>query len=107
MRKLIASGTVLAILASPAFAAKQYWIVRQSSNSCTIVDEKPKSTIAIVGDNKGYGESSGSRTLDQDNKGLYSGVKAPAALPPPSDAQARSGLLEGLVAEEGISVRQA
>jgi hypothetical protein len=55
MRKLIASGTVLAILASPAFAAKQYWIVRQSSNSCTIVDEKPKSTIAIVGDNKGYG----------------------------------------------------
>ena len=55
MRKLIASGTVLAILASPAFAATQYWIVQQSINSCTIVDEKPKSTVTIVGDNKGYG----------------------------------------------------
>jgi|GraSoiStandDraft_16_1057320.scaffolds.fasta_scaffold1673098_1 hypothetical protein len=55
MRKLIASGTVLAILASPAFAAKQYWIVQQSTNSCTVVDEKPKSTVTIVGDNKGYG----------------------------------------------------
>jgi hypothetical protein len=52
MRKLIASGTVLAILASPAFAAKQYWIVQQSTNSCTVVDEKPKSTVTIVGDNK-------------------------------------------------------
>ena len=37
---------------TPAFAAKQYWIVQQSTNSCTVVDEKPKST---VGDNKGYG----------------------------------------------------
>jgi hypothetical protein len=27
------------MLASPAFAAKQYWIVQQSINSCTVVDE--------------------------------------------------------------------
>ena len=55
MRKLIASGTVLAILASPAFAAKQYWIVHEPISSCTVVDEKPKSTVTIVGDDKGYG----------------------------------------------------
>ena len=54
MKKLIASGCVLAILASPAFAAKQYWIVQQSINSCT-VDEKPKTTVTIAGDNKGCG----------------------------------------------------
>jgi hypothetical protein len=55
MRKLIVSGTILVILASPAFAAKQYWIVQQSINSCTVVDEKPKSTVVIGGDNRGYG----------------------------------------------------
>jgi hypothetical protein len=54
MRKLIASGMILAILASPTFAVKQYWIVEQSINSCTVVDEKPKSTITIRGNNDGY-----------------------------------------------------
>ena len=54
MRKLIASGIVLAILASPTFAAKQYWIVEQAKNSCTVIDEKPKTTITIRGNNDGY-----------------------------------------------------
>jgi hypothetical protein len=51
MRKLIAICMSLAILASPTFAAKQYWIVEQSINSCTVTDEKPKSTITIRGNN--------------------------------------------------------
>jgi hypothetical protein len=54
MRKLIAICMSLAILASPTFAAKQYWIVEQSINSCTVTDEKPKSTITIRGNNDGY-----------------------------------------------------
>ena len=54
MRKLIVSGMILAILASPTFAAKQYWIVEQSINSCTVIDEKPKTTITIRGNNDGY-----------------------------------------------------
>ena len=55
MRKLVASGTVLAILASPAFAAKQYWIVQQSTNSCTVVDEKPKSTVTTSATTRAMG----------------------------------------------------
>ena len=56
MRKLIASGIFLAILASPAFAAEveQYWVVQELINSCTVTDEKPKSTISIRGNNEGY-----------------------------------------------------
>ena len=54
MRKLIVSGMILAILASPTFAAKRYWIVEQSINSCTVIDEKPKTTITIRGNNDGY-----------------------------------------------------
>ena len=54
MRKLIASGIVLAVLSSPTFAAKQYWIVEELINSCTVTDEKPKSTITIRGNNDGY-----------------------------------------------------
>jgi hypothetical protein len=54
MRKLIASCIVLAIIASPTFAAKQYWIVQQSINSCTVIEEKPKSKITILGSSDGY-----------------------------------------------------
>jgi hypothetical protein len=54
MRKMIASGIFLAILASPTLAAKQYWIVEQAKNSCTVIDEKPKTTITIRGNNDGY-----------------------------------------------------
>ena len=54
MRTLIASGIFLAILASPTLAAKQYWIVEQAKNSCTVIDEKPKTTITIRGNNDGY-----------------------------------------------------
>ena len=69
MRKLVASGTVLAILASPAYAAKQYWIVQESTNSCTVVDEKPKSTVTIVGDNKGYGSRAEAESSIKTTKG--------------------------------------
>jgi hypothetical protein len=54
MRKMIASGIFLTILASPTLAAKQYWIVEQAKNSCTVIDEKPKTTITIRGNNDGY-----------------------------------------------------
>jgi hypothetical protein len=53
MRKFITGGIVLVMLASPAFAAKQYWIVRQSIDSCAVVDERPKSPVTIAG-NKAY-----------------------------------------------------
>jgi len=53
MRMFITGCIVLTMLASPALAAEQYWIVQQSINSCTVVDEKPNSTTTIVG-NEAY-----------------------------------------------------
>jgi hypothetical protein len=56
--------------ASPDFAAKQYWIVHQSINSCTVVDERPKSTVTIVGDNKGYGSRAEAERSIKTTKGF-------------------------------------
>jgi hypothetical protein len=54
MTKLIAIGIVLATFTSATLAAEQYWIVRQSTTSCIIVDEKPSSAVTTV-DNETYG----------------------------------------------------
>jgi hypothetical protein len=72
MTKLIASGIVLAILASPTFAAKQYWIVQESISSCTVIDEKPKSTITIRGNNEGYGSRAEAERSMRTTKGCSS-----------------------------------
>jgi hypothetical protein len=48
MRKFVTGSIILTMLASPSFAAKQYWIIQQST-SCTVVDEKPNSATSDVG----------------------------------------------------------
>jgi uncharacterized membrane protein len=50
MLKMIASGIILAALATPALAAG-YWVVQDaSSQKCSIVEKKPKNdTVNVMG----------------------------------------------------------
>ena len=68
MRKLIPIGVVLAMFVSPTFAAKQYWIVQQSINSCTIVDEKPRSNVTMI-DDKAYASQAEAERVMKTMKG--------------------------------------
>ena len=53
MKKLLTAAVLVAFV-SPAFAADEYYIVRDASTKkCTIVDKKPTTTtVTVVGDGK-------------------------------------------------------
>jgi hypothetical protein len=53
MKKLLIAAVLVAFV-SPAFAADEYYIVRDASTKkCTIVDKKPTTTtVTVVGDGK-------------------------------------------------------
>ena len=51
MFKYLLTGSLMVAFAAPAFAADEYYIVRNPDKKCVVVDKRPTtSTTVVVGD---------------------------------------------------------
>jgi hypothetical protein len=63
MRPFILAAVLSAAVATPAFAGSYYIVHSTSTQSCSVMQQRPSSTsLQIVGDNAGYASQSAAQS---------------------------------------------